>query len=177
MTDWQEIGDEYGMTIVGNQFEGAGHMIGNFTTDDPLDPTITVMNSIDNYTGYNWTGYQVLVMLNNPFSILSASVTQPGDWLPAVISQPAFYGSFTHNSQTYTNMYVGQIDYSAGTPVATGTDDLLGDGEVLDYRYKISFQGSTGYTLVQSMNPVPEPGTICLLILGLIGLALIKLRR
>jgi hypothetical protein len=177
MTRWEEVGLEYDMDIVGNQFEGPGHMIGNFTTDDPLDPTISVMNSIDNYTGYDWTGYQVLVMLNNPFSILSASVTQPGDWLPAVIAQPSFYGSFTNNGQTYTNMYVGQIDYSGGTPVLTGTDELLGDGETLDFKYKISFQGSTGYTLVQEMNPVPEPGTISLLILGLIALAAFKLRK
>jgi hypothetical protein len=136
------------------------HMEGDFFASDPNDPTVTFMNSIDNDTGFTWTGYNINLYMNTPYTILSAAAIAPGDWT-VTTSGPTWNGS----------QYVGQINYAAGTPVA--------DGGTIDFKYKISFTGSTIYSFTQEMTPVPEPGMLALLsVAGLFAVASVrKIRR
>jgi len=46
----------------------------------------------------------------------------------------------------------------------------------LEFSYKITFGGSTHYNYDQDMSPVPEPGSIVLLVGGLMGLLVIRRR-
>ena len=137
----------YELSIVGDQNWGPGHMLGSFTTDTALDPTVMMYNTIDNDTGFTWTGYQVNVSMDSTFTLSNAMVFTPGDWTTA-ITQPTWTGS----------EYRGVVDYSSGTPVA--------DTETLTFAYNLSFDGATSFQFCQEMVPTPEPTTLALLLIG-----------
>jgi len=120
--------------------------------DTPSDPTLTVNNAIDNETSFAWTEYIVSVAMNQTFSINSAGVVAPGGWT-ANITQPG---------APVAGVYTGIIDYVGGTPVAI----YPGANSILNYGYQVTFSGSTSYNLTESANPVPEPGTLGLLLIG-----------
>ena len=150
------------LEIVGDQFEGPGHIgtlplsdVAEIFTSSALDPTLTIQNSIDNDTTFAWTGYHVNVYMNSTFTLGAASVTTPGDWSAIITQQPVWTGT----------EYKGQIDYSSGTPVAIGG--------TLDFGYQMTFSGSTSYRFCQEMIPVPEPASLMLLLGGLLGLAMV----
>jgi hypothetical protein len=96
--------------------------------------------------------------MDRAFSISDALASTPGDWTSSITQQPIPDGS----------NWIGQLDFSAGTPVA--------DGDTLEFSYKITFGGSTHYNYDQDMSPVPEPGSIVLLVGGLLGLLVIRRR-
>lgn len=137
----------YEMSIVGDQFSSPGHMLGEFTTDTAEDPTVMMWNSIDNDTGFVWTGFQVNLKMDNLFTLSDALVYTPNDWTAALI-QPTQVGAD----------WIGSVVYSAGTPVAPT--------ETLEFSYKMSFDGALSYQFCQEMMPVPEPTTLALLLIG-----------
>jgi hypothetical protein len=132
-----------------SSFGGMGLTI---LTDTPTDPTLTINDSIDNESSFDWTGYIVNVGMNQAFLINSAGVVAPAGWT-ATITQPA---------GPVNGIYTGTIDYMGGTPVAISP----GENSTLDYGYQVQFSGATQYALTESADPVPEPGTFNLLMAG-----------
>jgi hypothetical protein len=154
---WQSGTDDNTMIIAGNQYWAPGSILATFDTCVD-DPTVKVINSIDNDTGLTWSGYHVDVSMDRTFSISDALGSTPGDWTGSITQQPVPVGS----------VWVGQLDFSAGTPVA--------NGGTLEFSYKITFGGSSHYNYNQDMTPVPEPGSIVLLVGGLLGLLAVRRR-
>lgn len=156
------------LSIVGNQYWGPGHVGTDplsdrafFQTDTPLDPTVTVRNTIDNDTGFSWTAYHVNVYMTKTFTLSAATIYTPST------SEPGWSGSVTVSPAVWNGTeYEGQLDFTGGTPIP--------NGGTIDFSYKMSFIGSVQYC--QEMIPVPEPGTFALLLSGLIGLAVFRRR-
>lgn len=157
---WNPTDQAYEITIVGNQYWGPGHMVGDIATNTIEDPTMKIRNIIDNAFDYefDWTGYLVSISMNNSFTISNAVVNTPGNWASPVVTQPTLVGG----------KYVGSVSYTGGTPV--------GQDETLDFGYWISFSGKTAYNFCQEMTPVPEPATMSLLLAGL-GAACLRKHR
>jgi hypothetical protein len=147
---------EYRMDIGGKQYFSPAHAQGNFTTDTPTDPTVWLVQTVDNYTGFSWTGYHIAIGMDKPFSISHTSGFAPNGWTWAVTDpQP---GLQLPNHGPGETGYVGYIDYSlgAGSPI-----DPLGSGM---FGPVVSFLGSVQFCTEQV--PVPEPTTAMLLGLG-----------
>jgi hypothetical protein len=146
-----------------------GSMFGSIVTDSASDPSLQFLTFIQNGSGLDWTNYQVLVFLSQPFTITNPTVEVPGDWTVAY--------STNSNFNAGIGEYEGYINLSAGTTVSGNPDDP----GTLEYSYKILFSGATGYTFSQDLtpNPVPEPGTAGLLAMGglLFGLISRRMRR
>jgi hypothetical protein len=132
----------------------SGHIQGDIIADSELDPSLTLNNSIDNDTGSIWTDYHVKVTMNKTFSIDNVTIGNPG-WT-SVTTAPANIGSD----------WIGYIDYFAGTPVPN-----LG---VINFSYRLTFLGSASFQ--EELTPTPEPGTLVLLVGGLIGLLVVRRR-
>jgi len=137
------------VTLSGTQWTGSGTMGTTLTASSTTDPILTIDNSINNTSAYAWTEYIVTVTMNQSFSISSASVTVPGDW-SASITTPTLVSP---------ENYAGVIDYLAGTPVAANTG-------LLDFGYVLSFSGLQSYSLTESVNAVPEPRLLSLVMAG-----------
>jgi MYXO-CTERM domain-containing protein len=144
----------YEMTITGAQSDTPGHMLGSFTTDTEEDPTVKMINAVDNDMWFDWTDYHINLYMSKTFTLSNAAVSDPNDWTVSV-TQPSWNGT----------AYVGTIDYYAGTSVNIG--------DTIEFTYKMAFLGSISFT--QEMIPTPEPATLTLLALG--GLALVRRRR
>ncbi len=173
---WDEVGlGEYAMTLNAAQHPSLekaldyGHMVGWFESNG--DPNIKFTNTIENDTGQDWTDYHINIYMDQPFSIIanSAFVNIPLDWNPNSIITPVNVTPGTYlDSHGNSHAYEGSIDYYAGTPVPD-----LGTLE-LGYRINYSFNGTVNFT--QEMLPTPEPGTLVLLLGGLMGLLVIRRR-
>ena len=172
-TGWHydEGADAYNLSITGDQFWGPGLMLMDFTTDTPGDPTIKSINEVTNDTGVAWTGYVVNVTLDaaaplTSYSISGPAVSLPGGW---TVSNTPVLTPVGIVSGQYE--YTGSIVFAGGTPVA--------DGDELDFSYKLSFAGSTSYHAIQEQSPVtvPEPGTLILVLGGLLGLVAARVAR
>ncbi len=170
---WGDAQTGYNVKIAGEQFWGPGHMLSTFTTDTVDDPTIKYINAVTNDTGLDWTGYVVNVTLNAAASLTTYSISNVTVGLPdgpdgwSVTNIPSFTSNGIVDGQY---QYVATIDFQGGTPVAGD-----GSGE-LDFSYKVSFAGSTSYHAIQEQTPVPvpEPGTLVLVLGGLLGLAIAR---
>lgn len=154
------------VNLVGDQLGGLGHVVGAVTTQTEEDPTVTMINAIDNDTAFAWTAYTVGVYMNKSFSISAASVLGPAGWSVASVQQPLGSASSILDGDGNTWAYKGTINL-AGSPA------IPNDFSTLSFSYKVSFAGSVLYS--QEMIPTPEPATMGLLALG--GLSLLRKRR
>jgi hypothetical protein len=154
---WSENGGEYYLGMNIDQFWGPGHMNGGFTTNTAADPTIWVRNVIENDTTFTWTDYHINVYMNVPFTLSDATAYDPNDWTTNIV--PASWNG---------TKYVGTINYYAGTPVPIN--------DTLDIGYKLAFDSATSYSYCQEMIPTPEPGTLVLIVCGLVSLFVARRR-
>src|ERR1041385_5356700 len=69
-----------------------GNVSGAITTQG--DPTLTLQNTINNDTGFPWTGYVVGISMNQFFTISNPQVLNPG-WTISISQQPPVGGPFT----------------------------------------------------------------------------------
>jgi hypothetical protein len=166
VTDWGYSGgiycytplwDSAGSVGIDGYQSGLGQMGGMITTSDAVDPTLTINNSINNDSGFAWTGYIVDVFLNTNFSISfpAVPVSNPSGWAAGVIIPVHF--------DSGSGLWTGTIDYTGGTPVSPVSGDPNNE---FDFAYKVTFGGLTQYSLTESVTPVPEPGAFSLLMIG-----------
>jgi hypothetical protein len=168
---WTYLGDSLSMSGVQHSTTVPGKMLGWVQTSDPSDPTLTLGSAVNNDSGQAWIGYQVDVVMINPFTFVapgpSVSNPLPNDWSVASVIAPTL-----QVGGTYDGKYLGTINYAGGTQVAVGDE--------LDYVYSIHFTGSSSYSFTQEaipqIAPVPEPSTITLLAIGGLAFAM-RLRR
>lgn len=154
--------EDYSLLISGNQSQSPGSVLATITQDVPGDPNIWVSNGFENDTDFAWTDYHVVVKMDHPFNLSNAVVLPPpSDWTstPFLLTPAVYDGSL---------WYVGNVDYQSGTPIPIG-------GE-LDFTYKISFDGHSSTQYCQELYPTPEPGTLMLLVCGLLGLLAVRRR-
>ncbi len=157
------VPDTSTMNIDGVQYWYPGHFTGNFTVDTEVDPTAWIVESIDNFTNYEWTDYHIDIGMNKAFSI--AGVVAPPDWTWS-ISSPAG-GQQLPNQPPGTLGWVGKLDYYAGTSIAIGGTGTFG--------FVVSFAGNVDFYTTQVPTGIPAPGAI---LLGSIGVCCISwLRR
>jgi hypothetical protein len=153
---WNE--DDYTLSMSCKQYWSPGNLLGDFTTDTELDPSVWILQSVDNYTNFAWTDYHIDIGMNKTFSI--TSVVTPLGWTsvvtPPVSGQPLPLGGGTG--------WVGTVDYYVGTgsPIA-----LLDSG---DFGLKVVFTGKVAFSTAQTPTGVPEPCTLALLSLGMLAM-------
>jgi hypothetical protein len=143
------------------QYALLGRMGGLITTDTASDPALTINGEVDNDTSFAWTGYNITVYMNRSFSLSSVGVGPlPPGWnfsfTPAVHGPGTYYGA---------DEYVASIHYTQGIGPAVPV------GGEFDFTYTLNFSGSTSYSFTAEMNPVPEPSTAGLALLGCLLLA------
>jgi len=155
---WNEVSGEYYLTMSGTQYWYPAHVEGDFTTDTELDPTVWLIETVENQTTFNWTGYIITIGMTKNFTI--SSVIAPDDWT-WVINAPVS-GQPIPNDGTG---WVGSVVYTYGGP---GTEIAIGQSG--DFGFKMSFLGSVAFCTEQI--PTPEPTTLALLAVG--ALALIR---
>jgi hypothetical protein len=168
------------LTVTGDQYSlGAGHFLTDgdgFTADSVDDPTVTYALSMDNETGYAWTGYTVTFGVrskNNNVDLTNLALTpvsvSPSNWSVVSVAPLTKVATYAYNTgDTLTDYYIGTITYAGGTPV--------NPGDALDITFQASYKGAISYVSWQELTPVPEPATLALLVSGG-GLLLVMRRR
>lgn len=141
----------YALNLTGTQYWLPGHVLGDFTTDTELDPTVWIVEDVGNETTFAWTDYHIDIRMNKEFSIVG--VVSPPDWTWAI----------TAPSPTIGDQWLGTVNYYAGTPIRAG-----GSG---NFGLVVSFLGSVNFSLEQvptgAPAAVPVPGALLLGGLGL----------
>jgi hypothetical protein len=155
-------GGDYTLSMSGAQYWAPGHVAGSFTTDTPGDPTVRIIEDVQNDTGFAWSDYHIAIGMTQTFSFVSSGLLAPIGWT-AVVTAPSYPQTMPNGGTGW----VGMIDYyqSAGSVVAIG--------DVGTFGFKVSFDGSIQYCTQQ--YPTPEPTTI--LLLGLGAMSVIRRRR
>jgi PEP-CTERM motif len=148
------------LTVAASQYNaGPVQMWGTILADTPSDPTLTINDQINNESGIDWSGFVLDVYMSTNFSLtLPASpVANPLGWTGSITIAPTYVSP---------GQYMGQITFSGGTFVSADTNSV---NNLLDFTYKITFNGSTSYSLGETATaiPVPEPATFGCVLLGL----------
>ncbi len=148
----------YWLTMSGTQNWYPAHVEGEFITDTELDPTVWIVESVENQTNLIWTDYHIDIGMNKAFSIIG--VVAPPDWTWN-ITAPAG-GKQLPNQPPGTLGWVGTVNYFAGTDIPVGGSGSFG--------LVVSFLGSVQFCTEQVPTgvPVPVPGAV---LLGAIGLS------
>jgi hypothetical protein len=138
----------------------AGQLGGYIYTDSPTDPTLTLLHVIDNATGIAWSSYHVSFFMPNLFSIGNAMVNIPAGW-SSVVTAPV----------PVTGGYLGQVDFTGGP--------LVLPAATLNFQFDITFADGLLFSFTETAIPglVPEPSTLSLVLMGLIGCGLRKFRK
>jgi MYXO-CTERM domain-containing protein len=138
------------------QLLSPGHLSGSFTTDTETDPTVWVVETVENQTNFTWTDYHIEIGMDKNFSIVGVISPQDWTWLitPPIPGQPLPCESGTG--------WVGTVDYYAGPPIAPGESGQFG--------FVVSFDGSVFFCTEQVPTPEPAAG-------GLLAVAALFLRR
>ncbi|HUW84138.1 MAG TPA: PEP-CTERM sorting domain-containing protein [Phycisphaerae bacterium] len=160
-TDLTGSAGEYTLSMTGRQFSYPAHVDGFFDTDTDQDPTVWIIESIQNLTDFDWTDYHIDIGMNQNFQIIG--VIAPADWTWD-ITNPAPGLPLPSHTNPGTG-WVGSVDMYAGTPVDIG---LTGNFGLI-----VSFVGDVAFCTEQV--PTPEPATFGLLVIG--GLAMLRRRR
>jgi len=155
------VGSEYELTMSGAQYWYPAHVAGNFTTDTELDPTVRIIEDVENNTTFAWTDYHITIGMTHTFSFVSAGLMMPDGWTAVVGSVIA--GTIPNGGSGY----IGTIDYYKDT------GDAIDIGDIGTFGFKVSFLGSASFCTEQI--PTPEPATI--LLLGLGAMSVIRRRR
>jgi hypothetical protein len=148
------------LEIVCSQSDSPGHILGDFTTDTELDPTVRIMEYVYNDTDFAWTDYHITIGMTKSFSI--SNIVTPEDWT-YTIDGPAV-GMIPNGGGLG---WVGTINYYVGTGAPIAMDE---EGE---FGFKLSFTGGIAFCMEQV--PTPEPATVTMLGFG--ALALMRKRR
>ncbi len=155
---WSEVGTaEYKLQMSGVQNFYPAHVNGDFVTDTELDPTVWIIETVENQTNFTWTDYHISIGMDKPFQIIG--VVSPLDWTWN-ISQPVGGQPLPGDVSPGTG-YVGTVNYFAGTPIPVG-----GSG---NFGLVVSFLGSVSFSTEQI--PTPEPTSLLLLAIGGLFLA------
>ena len=133
-----------------------GHILGDIITDTDTDPSLTLLHSIDNDTGFTWTDYHVKVTMNKFFTF--SNVTVANNLWYANVTAPTLVGSD----------WIGSIDFFSGDPVPNLS--------TLDFGYKMTFVGSVAFAEELTPTSVPEPTTVTFMVCGLMGLFVLQRR-
>lgn len=154
------------VSVYGDQYCQPGHILFNVSTDTEQDPTLALLNAIDNDTGFAWTGYEVDIWMNKTFSISGPTVLLPPSWSVSSVDQPVL-GTAYQDGVAIPNVYIGKLFFSGSSPIAVGG--------TLEFAFSISFSGSASFT--EQLVPVPEPSLGFLGIGAILGVVTILRRK
>jgi len=146
------------LNMSGIQYWYPGHVQGEFITDTESDPTVWILESLENQTNFLWTDYHIDIGMNKTFFIVG--VVAPPDWIWTIT--PPESGQQLPNQPPGTLGWLGTIDYYAGTPIPTGSLGQFG--------FVVLFAGSVEFYTEQVPTPIPAPGAI---LLGSLGVGLV----
>jgi hypothetical protein len=153
---------DYDLSMRGTQYRSQANVAGDFTTDNNLDPSVRIIEDIDNDTTFAWTDYHIIMGMSHTFSFVTSGLVMPDGWTAQVSSVSA--GTIPNGGSGY----LGTIDYFKGPD-----GDKIAIGDTGEFGFKVSFVGNTAFCTEQ--NPSPEPTTIILLGLG--AISVIRRRR
>lgn len=169
---WEEVGQDgegiwnYNLTMTGQQNWGPAHVEGDFTSDNQtLDPIVNILETVENDTTFDWTGYDFSIGMTKAFQIIG--LTMPDNWTANITLPYDAPGGQTLPNGLGTG-WLATVVFSKG---ALG--DAVEIDSSADFGVKVKFVGSTQFCTEQT--PTPEPVTA--LLLGIGGLLLRRARR